>query len=340
MPIQPPLCLVAGKSGGHIVPALSYAHEYRQTSPDTPILFFSTDAKLDTSIVLSYPFISTYVPIKLDNFPRKKVWRYPAFIWHLINSFLTSIKYLWSQAPKRVISMGGYISIPVCLSAWLLRIPIELFELNASPGQASLFLAKFATKISVCFEQALNFFPANKTYKREYPLRFTDADRISKNQACIYLGLDPKKKVLLVLGGSQGSHFINNLLKDLTKEYAQELKDIQILHQTGDADVGAMRMVYADGSFTAQVFDYKNDLQYCYSAADLVIARAGAGTLFELAFFSKKSIIIPLEADTTTHQLDNALAMAQRYPDLFIVLNQSSIKNDHNLFLKTLIISI
>ncbi len=327
--VQKSFCVVAGKSGGHIIPGMTYVKQLTQKHPGYGVVFFSTDTELDRSIVALYPFVFSYVPLRLIPFPGKAVWRYPLFLWDCIWSFCVSFKTLVQTKPERVISMGGSISVPVCLAAWCLRIPIDLFELNAVPGKAVMWLAPLADTVSVCFEQARSFF--NRPVKVvPYPLRFGPQDILSPDVAKRHLGLNQEKKTLLILGGSQGSRSINELMKQFFAHH--HLDAVQVIHQAGASNVPELKQFYADHKQDALVFDYVHELKYAYSAADLVIARAGAGTLFELQFFGKKSLLIPLEIATTAHQVDNALAMAQMRPDLFTVIRAADIAADSEKF--------
>ncbi len=326
------LCIVAGRSGGHILPGIIYANNFMSMHPEYSVLFFSTDAALDRSLLALYPDRFSSVALSLSNVPGKKVWRYPLFLGQFLRAFYRSFKYLYRERPDRVVSMGGYISLPVCLAAWVLRIPIELFELNAVPGKAVLWLAPLARTIYVCFKEASSFFDPQKTQIEEYPLRFSPSNLMTKAQSRAQLGLDREKKTLLIVGGSQGSRSINDLMLSFLKSDQELWPTIQIIHQVGSQDGAQVDAFYKERGVQAVVFDYAHDLQYSYAAADLVIARAGAGTLFELAFFEKKSIIIPLEVASTAHQVDNALAMMHMRPDLFKLVCQREIQANPKKF--------
>jgi UDP-N-acetylglucosamine--N-acetylmuramyl-(pentapeptide) pyrophosphoryl-undecaprenol N-acetylglucosamine transferase len=330
------ICFVAGRSGGHIIPAMTYAQQELHQNPDYSLLFFSTHTQLDKSLVNLYPFIMHYCALTLDNIPHT-ILRYPKFLLHLVIAFIRSLYYLCYTRPIYVMSMGGYVSIPVCLAARVLRIPVYLFELNAIPGRATNFLARFAQKIHVCFPQALHFFPTQKVVISPYPLRFTPADKIDKVAACLQLGLNPAQKVILILGGSQGSQFINHVFTEFTQAHPEIVQQLQVIHQVGSLASEQIIAIYQQHIISARVFDYKSDLQIYYSAADIVIGRAGAGTLFELAFFEKKSVIIPLETTATDHQLTNAQAMAEEHPNLFTVIRQPEIEKHKTNFYNQLI---
>jgi len=310
------ICCVAGRSGGHILPGLSYLQRWRKEKPDYNILFFSTDTTIDHTILDRNPLVATHITLDLDNIPHS-ILGYPRFAYQFIKSTITSFSALRKYNPARVVSMGGYVSFPVCLSAWVLNIPIELIELNAIPGKATRQLARFADIVSICFEESHTYFNHNNIQVIPYPVRFEESDKLSPIKARPLLGLSPCMATLFVCGGSQGSHFINELMKSLFTKHPEFKDHIQIIHQTGTADCAHVRDFYENNHIKALVFDYRSDIHICYSAADLVLARAGAGSLFELLFFGTPSLIVPLESEANDHQVDNARAMSSRYPQQF-----------------------
>jgi len=245
--------------------------------------------------------------------------------------FIKSLYYFIKFRPEKIITTGGYIAIPVCYAGWILGIPYELFELNAVPGKAALFLSKRASKIYCCLPQAVPYFKPAHASLHEYPVRFTQQDKISKEIAREHLGINTCKKVLLVLGGSQGSEFINSLVMHRAAKSLVIRDNWFIVHQAGAGKIAAARDFYAMHSITARVFDYSTSMALYYAAADLVITRAGAGTLFELLFFQRPALIIPLETHTTDHQKSNAYAFAQVYGQLYTVIEQNQLESNPDL---------
>ncbi len=326
------LAFVAGKSGGHILPALTLAQRHKQLFPEGTILFFSTSSLLDKQLLTTNKNIDIHIPLPLENVPYNKIVHLPRFIWHGLQSFFTSLKQLYRHKPSRVISMGGYISIPVCLAAYILRIPRELYELNAVPGKATRVLAPFATTITLCFKQATHYFNPKKIAIRPYPLRFTAIDKaITRGAALAALGLSPDKKTLLIIGGSQGSLFLNNMIKEYVEKGIDKDK-LQIIHQTGDHGNIDWQRFYTIHNLPALVFGYRDDMYHCYRAADIIICRAGAGTLWEIVFFGTPALTIPLATSTTDHQLDNARAIADLYPHQFKVFTQDQITHNPKIW--------
>lgn len=328
-----PICCVAGKSGGHIIPCLQFAAQDYLSQPFTPLLFISTTSALDQKIKTQFPLISDHLSLNLENVPYGKWWRIPSFTLSFFKAFAISFWYLKTHKPTRIISTGGFIGLPVCIAAKVLRIPIDLFELNVIPGKATTLLSRLSTTVFVCFKETQKYFK-RPTILTNYPLRFSLADKqLSKQDALHFLELDPTKKTLCILGGSQGSEFLNNLLQQVPTALLQQYN---VIHQTGIDHVQICRTFYTSSGIKAVVFAYQANLVPHYQAADFVICRAGAGTLFELLFFEKNSLIIPLETAVTDHQLDNAYAMEKAHPELFSVMRQESFKSDKSSFVQLL----
>ncbi len=317
---------VAGRSGGHIIPALTLAEALVQKNSAHHILFFSAATALDRKIVATSANIHAHITLAVGNIPYKNPFKWPLYVYQMIKATATSYRLLKKNKPECVISMGGYISLPVCLAAWSLKIPIDLFELNVEPGQATKFLAPLATRILTCFEETKQFLPSTKCQYQEYPVRFSLAQRTStKQQACEQLSILPSKKVILVLGGSQGSLFINNYVKEWVK-LSEDVQNLYFLHQIGEQDNAEQwQNWYGQHNIQAQVFVYNHDMALLYAAADLVICRSGAGTLFETVAFNKQCITIPLETASNNHQVANALAMQKKYKKLITVVRQHTI---------------
>lgn len=314
------IAFVAGRSGGHVIPCATIAQKYKNIGFKT--VFFATNTKLDKQILDAYSYLDKIYYLDLDNIPRKKLHKIPSFIYQLISSFLKSIKFLKATKPSQIISSGGYIALPVCLAAKLLKIPVDFYELNVKPGAAIKFLSPIARTNYICFEKTAQYL--KKTKLTQYPIKFNKQSKIDTKTAKIQLDLDPNKKTILILGGSQGSSFINKLILDWLK--INNNSEIQVIHQTGKADIELLLQEYSNLQIPAKVFDYSPDINLSYCAADFIIARAGAGTLFEILFFNKKALIIPLETKNNNHQLDNALEIAQKYPEQFTVLKQIHAK--------------
>lgn len=320
------IALAAARSGGHIIPGITLATTYCQEHPETKIIYFSTTHALDKKILHEHAAQVINIALPLDNVP-KRWYQYPMFMLQCIRSFFISIYQLSRLKPTHLILMGGYISIPVACAATLLRIPRHLYELNAVPGSATKFLAPIATKIYVCFDAARSFFSPKKTELCTYPLRFS-----KKTYATHKINLDPTKMTCLVLGGSQGSLFLNTTIIKCLKDNPALRDRINIIHQTGAYLDSNCAAEYQAMGIPAIVFDYNQNLEEYYQEADIVIGRSGAGTIFETLHFKKPCILIPLEIPGNNHQLHNAQAIVQQYPHVYTVIRQHDVSsNTHAL---------
>ena len=269
-------------------------------------------------------------------------------------AILKTIKIFWKNKPVKIVTTSGLIAVPVCIAGKLMGIPFEIFELNVVPGKSTKFLAPLASKIFTCFKVSQKCLPTKKCHLANYPVRFTNKDKqLNKIEICNKLGLLPNKKIILILGGSQGSIFLNKLIanaaKDLTLiklnqnparpeliEEDEHLSEFQIIHQTGTLDKFDYSAHYKQLGITAQVVDYCNNIEEFLTACDIIICRSGAGTLAEVLFFEKKCITIPLETNTTTHQIDNAKAVAIEHPELVKFILQSQLEDNPAAFKKAL----
>lgn len=330
-PVKTTICFVAGHSGGHILPCITKA---KQLQRDHHILFFSTSSDRDQKMIQASAVATHFRSLSVESVPYRNKLRLPLFFVKLLGAFFTSFYYLIANRPQKIITTGGYVAIPVCLAGWLLRIPIELYELNVEPGKAVSFLSPLAHTIWIMYEQTTAYLPAHKCKLADYPIRFDEqAKQITKEQALKSLNFSTKRTTLFVIGGSQGSQFLNKLITDWVMTHPELHESIQIIHQTGAAQSNTAAItLYASRNIPAYTFAYDERLALLYQATDIVITRAGAGTLAELLFFQKKSIIIPLETHTTNHQQANALAMQAKAPELFTVLSQKEVEQDQTRF--------
>lgn len=366
------ICFVAAHSGGHMIPCATIASKL---APDSKILFITLDHKLERAILAKYNFINNIKYLELPKFPYQKVWLYPKFIYKLVQTVLKSREILRTAQVTRVITTGGISAIPVCFSAKILGIPIELYELNLEPGKTIMFLAPLASKIKICFAETKNFWRATEQAKCElvdYPVRFIAQDRdlppinfntlITQPDQILIVNIphqtpttfvvpvrhsplatagsvpqefiepltQPDRLTIFILGGSQGSTYLNNLALQL----APLAKQIQVIHQTGaNTNLAELTQFYAQHQIPAYLFTYTHEIAQLYNLADVIITRAGAGVLAEILFFNKPAIVIPLKTGTTSHQVANAQALAKQHAKLFTVLDQDQVTENPELLL-------
>lgn len=240
---------------------------------------------------------------------------------------------LIKHRPTKLICTGGFLAIPVAICARILAIPIDMYELNVQPGRATRFLASWSKDLFTCFTETQQHLPKNKCHKVAYPIRFFDNTRqISQREALRELSFDKHRKTVCILGGSQGSLELNRLIQNWLTHNEYLYNDIQIIHQTGRKDPFNWQLFYDKHMMPAHVFSFHQDPSLYYAAADLIICRSGAGTLFEVLFFGKPCITIPLEIAGNAHQVANALALHKEYDDIFTVIRQKQILHNKEIF--------
>jgi UDP-N-acetylglucosamine--N-acetylmuramyl-(pentapeptide) pyrophosphoryl-undecaprenol N-acetylglucosamine transferase len=325
------IAFVAGHSGGHIIPCLTIALHTKQADPSSRILFIATDAKLDRTVIGNNPTIDKQLLLDIEQVPYRRPWRLPFFSYKFIRAIIASIRALRREKTEQVITTGGFIAIPTCIAARLLRIPIELFELNVIPGKTVKFLAPLAQSIKIVFPQTATYFPKKSCAVTPYPVRFATAP-FNREEWIAKLGFDTNRRTIFVLGGSQGSQALNRLINSWVHNNPKFHDQVQIIHQVGQTSaIQAQITRYKQCSIPSFVFSYSDQVAPLYQLADLVITRAGSGTLAELQLFKTRTIIIPLETSLTDHQLHNAHAVQELAPQQFTVLRQTDVDKSPSL---------
>lgn len=322
------ICFVAGKSGGHIIPCITKAHEIAKEHPQAKLYLFSSGSQLDYNIMNKHQNITHIVPTELDNPPYHKPWLLPWFACKVSWYYVKSLYYLQQIKPDKIISFGGFVSIPTVLAAKTLGITFEIYELNVEPGKATSFLSKFTDTIHTCFQNTAQYFPHKKCIHFDYPVRFEQKDLLfDKKDLLQKYNLVDNKSTILILGGSQGSILLNQVFKEMIQEHPNIAQKIQVIHQTGASDPFNYQQFYEGFHIPCNVFSYSTQLQDFYNLADIIICRAGAGTMFEIKFFNKKCITIPHKTAQTDHQIKNVLELQKEYPLNFYIIKQ----DDFNL---------
>ncbi len=322
------ICFVASKSGGHIIPCLTLAQRYKENNPTIRTALICGTSWLDNTIAASTSYIDDIFGLDIPPLPGKAFWKWPKFILKFSHALWRSYQFLKYVKATHLISTGSFITIPTACAARLLGIPVELYELNAIPGKAVRVAAPLASTINICFEQTQHFFSSPCTLV-PYPLRQTTP--IDRTTAQEQLSLNNNKKIVFIMGGSQGSRFINQLWADWIILNHNEAHQLQIIHQTGTNDPFDWVAFYEKQNMHALLFDFTNNLSSYYAVADVAICRAGAGTLFELKSYGLPALIIPLARRISTHQIENAHALARTTP-YFHVLEQEILEKDTTIF--------
>lgn len=301
--------IAAGGSGGHIFPAIALAKSLRGSRDDVDIKFIGSDKALDRRIFEKEGF--KFSLISANNFPYKKkplqlVIFFIKLKIDLIRTFLTVLSY----KPDVVVGFGGYVSCPAIMIASLLRIPRIVHEQNVVPGRANMFLFKFADKIAVSFEETRLSRPAVKDAGKFVftgnPMR-GEVLKEDRKGGIKSFGLDESKFTILVIGGSQGAHFLNEAFLGAMAGIDKGLRgSFQVIHLTGVKDYEWAVRSYANiEGLKSRVYSFIDRIEEAYSASDLVITRAGASAIFEVAYFARPMILVPYPF-AMSHQAENA----------------------------------
>jgi UDP-N-acetylglucosamine--N-acetylmuramyl-(pentapeptide) pyrophosphoryl-undecaprenol N-acetylglucosamine transferase len=298
------ILITAGGTGGHIYPALALARQFEH-DPAISVLFVG--GNLETNPYFDrarYPYKSISCgPIVLKN-PLKILKNMTA----LLKGFFQARQAIQEFKPDLVIGFGSYHTAPVLLAAKMQGVPFLLHEANAIPGKVVRFFAKHAKAVGVHFTEAKKHL-IGKVLEVRLPLREGyQKDFVSKIEARKYFNLEPEKTTLLVFGGSQGAKAINHLFSEaILKHFKSSFKEIQILHFTGDLEEAEkLQKSYQDHAVTACVKKFESRMDYALQAADLMISRAGAGTIAEQTEFEVAGLFIPYPFAADQHQDKNA----------------------------------
>jgi UDP-N-acetylglucosamine--N-acetylmuramyl-(pentapeptide) pyrophosphoryl-undecaprenol N-acetylglucosamine transferase len=315
------IVLTGGGSGGHIYPLMAVVEELERLAIDEKLAmdFYYYGPKDDYSDTLRSSDIKI-VPIISGKIRRyfsiKNILDFPKF-------FIGFFQALWKLLilmPDVIFSKGGTGALAIILAGWIYRIPIVIHESDSSPGLTNLVSSPFAKRIAVSFERAIKYFNPAKTAWLGAPVRRDfiknrPTQKLAKEEM-VFVANEP---LVLVLGGSQGSQPINEFI---IRNLVDLIKDTQVLHQTGQANYGDVqklaRVVLIETPLNTEIKSryqavpyFDKNLKTAMTAADLIIARAGSGTIFEIAAMTKPSILIPLAESANDHQRANAYEFAK-----------------------------
>ncbi|MGL3001026.1 undecaprenyldiphospho-muramoylpentapeptide beta-N-acetylglucosaminyltransferase [Flavobacterium sp. RSSB_23] len=321
--------LSGGGTGGHIYPAIAIANELKRRYPDAEILFVGAKDKMEMQKVpqAGYPIKGLWIA----GIQRKLTLQNALFPFKLLSSLWESRKILKSFKPDVVIGTGGFASGPLLNVANSLNIPTLIQEQNSYPGITNKLLSKKAAKICVAYENLERFFPKEKMILTGNPVRQDLIDVSSKRgEAVAFFKLDPKKKTLLILGGSLGARRINQLIeKELQGILSQK---VQIIWQCGKLYLEDYSKY---NSSLVQVVAFIERMDLVYAAADVVISRAGASSVSELCIVGKPVIFIPSPNVAEDHQTKNAQAIVDKKGA--IMIKESELEDEFSIVLEALL---
>ena len=311
------IIISGGGTGGHIFPAVSIANAIKELRPDTEILFVGAEGRMEMHRVPAAGYPIKGLPVA--GFDRKNLLKNIPVLIKLFKSQRLARKIVKEFKPYAAVGVGGYASGPTLKVAGSLGIPTLLQEQNSYAGVTNKLLAKDAKKICVAYEGMERFFDKDKIILTGNPVRQGLRNhQTTREEAIASFGLDPNKRTILILGGSLGARTINQCLinhLDKVKE-----SGVQFIWQTGKIYIDEARTAVAQAGELPMlhVTDFISDMATAYSAADLIISRAGAGSISEFCLLQKPVILVPSPNVAEDHQTKNALALVNKNAALYV----------------------
>lgn len=305
------IVLTGGGTGGHLVPLITVAGKIKEKAPETEFVFMGPKGKMEQEIlgptgIRTRKIMSGKMRRYVSGYTLIDIIRIPLGI-------IQALFWLLVEMPDAVFSKGGYASLPVVIVAWIYRIPVMIHESDVNPGMANSVLSKFAERVAISFPEAEKYFPSTQVVMTGNPVR-SDISQGSVEKARETYHLVDSKKVIFIMGGSQGARYINNKVLDILPEL---LKKYQIIHQTGMDNLkevkrkaGVLGIKPGREGYIAIAF-YGDELKDILAVSDLIITRAGASNLSEVAATKKPAIVIPLSTAANNHQRMNAYSVAK-----------------------------
>lgn len=305
------IIMSGGGTGGHIFPAIAIANAIKALRPDTEFLFVGAEGKMEMEKVPAAGF--KIEGLWISGFQRKLTWSNLAFPFKLMSSLRKAKKILKSFKPDAVVGTGGFASGPMLQVAANYGIPTLIQEQNSYAGITNKILSKKVNRICVAYGGMEKFFPKEKIILTGNPVRQDILSMDGKRDRGLeFFGLDTNKKTILVIGGSLGAHTINESIVKCLEEFKKN--NLQLVWQTGKGYYEtAMSAVSKYKNSGIKTFDFIQKMDYAYAVADVVISRAGAGSVSELCLVKKPTILVPLPTAAEDHQTKNAMALVTHH---------------------------
>ena len=326
--MKPRIIISGGGTGGHIFPAISIANAIKELCPEAEILFVGAEGRMEMQRVPDAGYKIIGLPVA--GFDRKNLLKNIPVLYKLAKSLWMTRKILKDFKPQVAVGVGGFASGPTLKAASKMGIPILIQEQNSFAGVTNKLLAKSAEKICVAYEGMDNFFPADRIILTGNPVRQNLLTHQSNHDEAVQnFGFDKTKKIILIVGGSLGARTINDTMKAAI-DMVKENKDIQFIWQTGKIYIEEVKQFIKEktGDEVTDhhvasipnlfITEFIKNMDDAYAAADLVISRAGAGSISEFCLLRKPVILVPSPNVAEDHQTKNALALVSKDAALYV----------------------
>jgi UDP-N-acetylglucosamine--N-acetylmuramyl-(pentapeptide) pyrophosphoryl-undecaprenol N-acetylglucosamine transferase len=317
MKMRPTRIIISGGgTGGHIFPAIAIANALRRMEPACEILFVGANGRMEMEKVPSAGY--KIVGLNISGIQRGSITKNLGLPFKLVGSILKAFNLISEFKPDVVVGVGGYASGPILFAASWKNVPYLIQEQNSYAGITNKKLGNKAGKICVAFDGMEQFFPQSKILKTGNPVRKDVVDIANKHfSGAELLKLDPLKKTILVTGGSLGAGTLNKSIEKHLQEIIAE--DVQLIWQTGKYYYqGIIDRLGLNAHPNVRILEFLNRMDLAYAAADVIISRAGAGTIAELCLVQKPVILVPSPNVAEDHQTKNAMALVKNNAALMI----------------------
>jgi UDP-N-acetylglucosamine--N-acetylmuramyl-(pentapeptide) pyrophosphoryl-undecaprenol N-acetylglucosamine transferase len=310
-----------GGTGGHIYPGIAIADVLKKQNPTNEILFIGAKGKMEMHQVPAAGYAIVGLPIKSIKRKLKHLLKNITLPIWILTSLWKARQIIKKFKPDIVIGTGGYASFPALYMAAHMHIPIVLQEQNAYPGFVSKILAQYACKICVAYEGMEAYFPSNKIVLTGNPVRSFLAYKATSNYLASleYFGLKPGPVTVLVLGGSLGAHVISESISRAADIFLQH--DIQVILSTGNAYFSIYQNTLPNNLYF-KALPYIERMDLAFAAVDIVVSRAGAISIAEIAAAQKPAIFIPSPNVVADHQMKNVLPLVAKNAAILIKDNE------------------
>ncbi len=300
--------LAGGGTGGHLYPAIAIAEEIRRRRPDADITFVGTKNSIEARVVPAREF--QFVSIWVSGFKRKVLLDIPLFFMRLLVACGQSFALIRRLKPNVVVGTGGYVCGPPLFVASLLGLPTLVQEQNSLPGVTTRMLASRMMEVHISFENAKSQLKRlDNVFVTGNPTRAA-IGTVDRTKGAKFFGIDPAKKTLVVVGGSQGAASINNAMLGILREI--QAMHLQLLWVTGSDDFARVEAAVLETRTTGiMLFRYLEMMENVYAVADLAVCRSGATTIAELTRAGVPSVLVPYPFAAADHQTENARAVAE-----------------------------
>lgn len=305
-----------GGTGGHLFPALAIADALKKLDPAIELLFVGARGKIEMERVPAAGY--RIIGLDIQGLQRKLTWSNLMFPFKLLKSILKSNRIIKDFKPKVAVGVGGYASGPLLLAASRKGVPTVIQEQNSWPGITNRSLGKKAVKVFVAYEGMERFFDPGKIRLTGNPVREDILNFSNKREEALrFFGLEAGKRTIFLTGGSLGAGTLNKSVQN----HLELLKknDIQLIWQTGRFYYGNIIKEFRESEYPGiKVHEFVGRVDLAYAAADVIIARAGAGTISELCIAGRPAILVPSPNVAEDHQTKNAMALVKKQAALLI----------------------